>query len=67
MSEEGFRMVLCFCFEIFGGGAYYFFFAGAYFFFRALSIKIARYVICDDAIIAVRINTNDNDINNNLR
>jgi hypothetical protein len=28
-------------------------------------IKVARYVICDDAIIAVRINTNDNDINNN--
>ena len=28
-------------------------------------IKIARYAIYDDAIIAVRINTNDNDINNN--
>ena len=27
-------------------------------------IKIARYVICDDAITAAGINTNDNDINN---
>jgi hypothetical protein len=26
--------------------------------------KIARYVICDDAITAVGINTNDSDINN---
>ena len=26
--------------------------------------KVARYVIYDDAIIAVRISTNDNDINN---
>jgi len=28
------------------------------------AFKIARYVIGDDAIIAVRISTNDNDINN---
>ena len=27
--------------------------------------KVARYVIYDDAIIAVRISTNDKDINNN--
>ena len=27
--------------------------------------KIARYAIYDDVIIAVRISTNDNDINNN--
>jgi len=31
----------------------------------ALSFKVARYVIIDDVIIAVRISTNDNDINNN--
>ena len=31
----------------------------------ATPIKIARYVIYDDAIIAVGISTNDNDINNN--
>jgi hypothetical protein len=30
-----------------------------------IPFKIARYVIGDDAIIAVRISTNDNDINNN--
>ena len=30
-----------------------------------LPFKIARYVIGDDAIIAVRINTNGNGINNN--
>ena len=29
--------------------------------------KIARYKIYDDAIIAVRINTNDNGINNNYK
>jgi hypothetical protein len=29
------------------------------------TFKIARYVIGDDAIIDVRINTNDNGINNN--
>mgnify|MGYP006923033236 FL=1 len=27
--------------------------------------KVARYVLYDDTIIAVRISTNDNDINNN--
>jgi hypothetical protein len=32
---------------------------------RTLTIKIARYVIYDDAIIATRIGTNGNDINNN--
>jgi len=32
---------------------------------NALTFKIARYVIGDDAIIAVRINTNGNGINNN--
>ena len=31
------------------------------------AIKIARYVIGDDAIIAVRINTNGNGINNNYK
>ena len=30
-----------------------------------LALKVARYVIIDDVIIAVRISTNDNDINNN--
>jgi hypothetical protein len=32
---------------------------------QSIAFKIARYVIGDDAIIAVRINTNDNGINNN--
>jgi hypothetical protein len=34
---------------------------------REVSLKIARYAIYDDAIIAVRINTNDNGINKNYR
>ena len=33
----------------------------------ALPFKIARYAIYDDAIIAVRINTNDNGINKNYK
>ena len=32
---------------------------------RSIAFKVARYVIYDDAIIAVRINTNGNGINNN--
>ena len=34
---------------------------------RSLAIQIARYAIYDDAIIAVRINTNDNGININYK
>ena len=32
-----------------------------------LPFKVARYVVYDDTIIAVRISTNDNDINNNYK
>ena len=35
------------------------------FHFHTKAFKVARYVIIDDVIIAVRISTNDNDINNN--
>ena len=34
---------------------------------QLVSIQIARYAIYDDAIIAVRINTNDNGININYK
>jgi len=34
---------------------------------RSGTFKVARYVVYDDTIIAVRISTNDNDINNNYK
>jgi hypothetical protein len=34
---------------------------------RSGTFKVARYVVYDDTIIAVRISTNDDDINNNYK